>query len=180
MGGNIIKRESEVKNLGLVMDEQFTWEKNTSNMIKKSYSKLSGFYNLRRTLSIKTKTKLVETYVLSQLNYCDMVTQGMAVSQKQRIQRTQNSCIRYIFGLSKYDHITPYFHKLNTLNMEGRVRSHALTMLHKTVNKNAPTYLTEKLSYRHNIHSHNTRHRHTLNIRRLHTSKKNEAFLLKQ
>ena len=179
VGDNIIKRESEVKNLGLIMDEQFTWGKNTSSMVKKSYSKLSGFYNLRRSLSIKTKTKLAETYVLSQLNYCDIVTQVMAETQKQRIQRVQHSCLRYIFGLSKYDHITPYLHKLDTVNMEGRRRSHALTMLHKTVNKTAPTYLTEKLSYRHNIHNHNTRHRNTLNIRRLHTSKKNGAFFVK-
>ena len=76
----------------------------------------------------------------------------MAISQKQRIQKVQNSCLRYIFGLRKYDHITPYLHQQDTLNMDRRVRSHALTMLHKTVNGIAPVYLTEKLTHRHLTH----------------------------
>ena len=52
-------------------------------------------------------------------------------------------------------------------------------MLHKTVNRIAPVYLTEKLTYRHNTHNHNTRNRNTLNVRRLHTAKKNGAFFVK-
>ena len=128
IGGNKIDRETESKNLGVIFDEKFTWENQISNLIKIAYLNLRQFYNLRKSLSIKTKTKLVETYVLSHLNYCDMVTQAMTMALKTRIQRVQNSCIRYIFGLRKYDHISPYFQQLNTLNMEGRVKSHALTL----------------------------------------------------
>ena len=108
-----------------------------------------------------------------------MVTQATTLALKTRIQRVQNSCIRFIFGLRKYEHITPYIQKLNTLNMESRTKQHALTLMHKIVNKIAPVYLTEKLSYRHDIHSHNTRNRHALNIRRLHNSRKNDAFFIK-
>lgn len=108
-----------------------------------------------------------------------MVTQAMTNSLKKRIQRVQNSCIRYIFGLRKYDHISPYLQTLNTLNMEGRTRSHALTLMHKIVRKIAPTYLIGKLSYRQDIHNHNTRNRNTLNVRRLHTAKKTDAFFIK-
>ena len=70
----------------------------------------------------------------------------------------------------------PYFQQLNTLNMEGRVKSHALTLMHKIVKKISPKYLTDKLSYRQDIHNHNTRNRNTLNTRRLHTAKKTDAF----
>ena len=179
VGGNPIKRESVVKNLGLLMDEKMSWENNTAHLVKKSYTKLRDFYKHRKLLSTKTKTRLAETYVLSQLNYCDIVTQAMTSAQKQRIQRVQNSSLRYIFGLRKYDHITPYLQRLDTLNMESRVKSHALSMLHKTVNNIAPSYLSDKLTYRHNTHNHNTRSRNTLNIRRLHTAKKNGAFFVK-
>jgi hypothetical protein len=174
-----IDRETEAKNLGIIFDEKLNWEQQISNLIKKAYYKLRQFYNLRKSLSVKTKTKLVETYVLSQLNYCDTVTQAMTVSLKTRIQRVQNSCIRYIFGLRKYDHISPYLQKLDTLNMEGRTRSHALTLMHKIVNKIAPTYLTGKLSYRQDIHNYNTRNRNTLNTRRLHTARKTDAFFVR-
>ena len=108
-----------------------------------------------------------------------MVTQATTVALKTRIQRVQNSCIRYIFGLRKYEHITPYMQKLDTLNMEGRTKRHALTLMHKIVNKIAPGYLSEKLSYRHDVHNHNTRNRNALNVRRLHNARKNDAFFVK-
>ena len=63
--------------------------------------------------------------------------------------------------------------------MEGRVKSHSLTLMHKTVKKVAPKYLTDKLSYRLDIHNHNTRQRNTLNIQRLHTARKNNTFFVK-
>ena len=63
-----------------------------------------------------------------------MVTQATTVALKTRIQRVQNACIRFIFGLRKYEHITPYLKKLDTLNMEGRTKRHALTLMHKIVN----------------------------------------------
>ena len=144
------------------MDEKLNWENNTTHLVKKSYIKLRDFYKHGKVLSSKTKTRLAETYVLSQLNYCNIVTQAMTAAQKLRIQRVQNSCVRYIFGLKKYDHITPYLKRLDTLNMEDRVKSHSLTMMHKTVNNIAPTYLSDKLTFRHNIHNHETRNRNTL------------------
>ena len=179
INGNIIECDTEATNLGVIFDEKFTWEKHVSSVIRKAYGKLRQFYSLRKSLSVKTKTRLVETYVLSQLNYCDIVTQGMTLALKVRIQRVQNACIRYIFGLRKYEHITQYMQELNTLNMTSRASSHALTMMHKIVTKTAPKYLTDKLSYRHEIHNHNTRNRNALNVRRLHTSRKNSAFFVK-
>jgi hypothetical protein len=184
IGGNKILRDKEkedkkIKNLGVIFDETFTWEQHISSLIKKAYAKLRQFYSYRKSLSIKTKTRLIETYVLSQLNYCDVVIQGTTNSEKERLQRVQNSCIRYIFGLRKYDHITPYLQKLKTLNIKNRTRSHAITLMHKIVNKSAPVYLSDKLSYRHQVHNHNTRNRNLLNVRRLRTAKKNEAFFVK-
>ena len=179
IGGKNIDRETEAKNLGIIFDEKLTWEQHIGKLIQKAYYKLRQFYHLKKSLSVKTKSKLVETYVLSQLNYCDMVTQATTIALKTRIQRVQNSCIRYIFGLRKYEHITPYIQKLDTLNMEGRTKRHALTLMHKIVNKIAPGYLTEKLSYRHDVHNHNTRNRNALNTRRLHNARKNDAFFVK-
>ena len=80
VGDNPIKRESEVKNLGLLMEEKLTWESNTTKNIQRAYSKLKEFYKYRKLFSLKTKTRLVESFVLSQLTYGDIVTQGMAIS----------------------------------------------------------------------------------------------------
>ena len=179
VGGNKIDREKVAKNLGVIFDEKLTWEQHTGKLIQNAYYKLRQFYHLKKCLSKKTKSKLVETYVLSQLNYCDMVTQATTVALRARIQRVQNACIRFIFGLRKFEHITPFIQQLDTLNMENRTKQHALTLMHKIVNNNAPVYLTEKLSYRNEVHNYNTRNCQSLNIRRLHNSKKKNAFFVK-
>ena len=109
-----------------------------------------------------------------------MVTQGTTAALKLRIQRVQNSCIRYIFGIRKYDHISSYLKKQDTLKIEGRTQSHALTMMHKIVNKTAPSYLTDKVSYRLDIHGHDTRNRMLLTLDGYTQQKKLKHFLSKQ
>ena len=55
VGDNPIKRESEVKNLGLLMEEKLTWESNTTKNIQRAYSKLKEFYKYQKLFSLKTK-----------------------------------------------------------------------------------------------------------------------------
>ena len=48
--------------------------------------------------------------------------------------------------------------------MEERRTVHGLTMMHKIVNKIAPTYLTSKIRYHSNLHNYQTRNRDNIVI----------------
>ena len=174
-----IKRVNKVKNLGVYFDEHFTWEHHIKEVIKGAFFKLKQFYRLKNFLTKETKHKLVEVYVLSKLNYCNTVTQGITADLKNKLQRLQNACIRYIYNLKKYDHITPYLIKLKTLNIGHRTKYHGLSLMHKIIKGLAPSYLTERLTFRNEIHGHNTRNQNLIQLRRLKKSVKNGAFFVK-
>ena len=157
-----IERKTTVKNLGVLMDETFSWTPQVNKMISTAYFKLKYSYRFKNFLSQKSKITISEGYVLSHFNYCDLIYNNITEFLKQKIQKTQNTCIRFIFGLRKYDHISSSFIELKTLNMEERRTVHGLTMMHKIVNNIAPTYLTSKIRYHNNLHNYNTRNKNKI------------------
>ena len=86
----------------------------------------------------------------------------MSCLLKHKIQKAQNTCIRFIFGLRKYDHISSYFTQLETLNMEERRTLHGLTTMHKIIRKLAPIYLISKIKFHNDNHNYNTRNRNNI------------------
>lgn len=102
---------------------------------------------------------LCESLVLSNFNYCDYLY-GPCLDQleKDRIQKVQNNCLRLMFGLRKYDHISYTFREVNWLNMSSRRTLHLGTFLIKVIkNPVVPSTLKEKLVFRLSIHSRHIR-----------------------
>ena len=118
----------------------------------------------------------METFVLSQLIYGDIVTQNITQELQNKLQKVQNACFRFVYGVKKYDHITPYINQAKSLKIAARTKLHALVQMHKIILKNAPTYLCKRVTYRRNIHNINTRNRNLIHLRRLKINVKKGAF----
>ena len=78
-------------------------------------------------------------------NYGDILFQNITARLANKIQLVQNACMRFVFGLRKYDHISHCFDKKKTLNIENRRKLHSLTLMHKIMLGKAPHYLTQKI-----------------------------------
>lgn len=76
---------------------------------------------------------------------------------KERIQKTQNTCLRFIFNLRKFDHISSYFSRLSWLKIDKLVDLRILTFVHNLLLLSEPPYLREKLISRYNVHDRNIR-----------------------
>ena len=164
LGPDIIEREYSVKNLGILFDEYFTWIKHVNLITAKSYGKLMHAYRFKNFLSPAAKWNLSETYILSQFNYGDIILQGLSNQLKQKIQKVQNSCIRFTFGLRKYDHITATRKSNNILCMHDRRLLHSLTLMFKITKSIAPIYLTDRVRFRNSLHAYNTRRKNNIVI----------------
>ena len=97
--------------------------------IGRAYANLKMLYPHRHVLPERLKIKLTDALVLSHFNFCD-VAYGPCLTNidKNRIQRVQKSCLRFIYGIQKHE---PISHKLvaaNWLNMESRRVLHASTL----------------------------------------------------
>ena len=108
-------------------------------------------------MSSQVKWSLSETYILSQFNYGDIILQGLNSQLIYKIQKVQNSCIRFSFGLKKYDHISSTRLGNKILCMQDRRRLHSLTLMLKITRQTAPIYLCNFITYHSTLHNYNTR-----------------------
>ena len=158
----IIDREYEVKNLGITFDETLSWARHVNLSVARSYGKLKNVWRFNKFLSRNSKYNICETYILSQFNYGDIILQNMTNHLKEKIQKVQNRCIRFIYGLRKYDHVSHIRNSNNILSMENRRLLHSLTMMFRIKNNFAPSYLCERITCHSEIHNYNTRNKHNI------------------
>lgn len=156
---------NSTKNLGIIFDNHLKYTSHVNFMLSKAYCALKLLYASRHILGQNLKKTLCETLVLSHFNYCDVVY-GFCLdsTDKNRIQKVQNSCIRFIYNLRKYDHISHTFKDLVWLNMENRRRLHFLVFVKRIVDSSIPSYLFNRLVHRSFFHSRNTRTSHMYSI----------------
>lgn len=81
------------------------------------------------------------------MSYCDSAY-GHAIrfaADSVRLQRIQNSCLRFFFGVRKYDHISSFLTNSGWLNLEKLRSLHLLTTAHAGLTTPEPDYIPRKL-----------------------------------
>ena len=174
-----IERVLEVRNLGVIFDQRMSWDSHVKNVICRAYYRLKLSYRYSRFLTVDSKIRVVESYILALFNFGSPVLQNLSGKTAAKIQKVQNSCVRYIYNLRKFDHLSPYFKKTKMLNMEERRDIQSLTIVHNILNERAPSYLTDKIQFNHNIHIHNTRFVDSIRVPRARTSYGQNRFFRK-
>lgn len=156
--GQNIKPSESAKNLGLTFDTNLRFKLHVTNCIRSAYMNLKTIYINRYLLSKKVKTVLCESLVLSRFNFCDVVY-GPCIDAEdvRRIQVIQNSCLRLIFGVRRWQNISHKLSEIKWLNMSRRRLLHSACLYHKVITNKIPKYLSKKISFRTDVHNINIR-----------------------
>ena len=134
-----------------------------NTLVKKSYCLLKNLYANRTCLTRNIKIRLCDTLILSIFNYCDIVYGPcLDAHTSMRIQKVQNSCVRFVFGLQCRDHTTPFIKDIKWLKMLNRRNLHLACFTHKVLVTSCPNYLSSKLLPRTYIHNKNLRYTNQL------------------
>ena len=112
-----------------MVDEELSWIRQVNLQIAKGYGKLKHAYRFKNFLNEKSKIALIETYILSQLNYGDIILQNLSEQLQYKLQKLQNSCVRFAYSLRKYDHISGFIKSKNMLNLKNRRLLHGMTLM---------------------------------------------------
>ena len=174
-----IERVSSVRNLGIVFDENMGWDSHVKGIISNAYYKLKLAYRYSRFLSEDSKSRVVESYILALFNFGSPVLQNLSHHTEAKIQKLQNSCIRFIYNARKYDHISGFYKKNRILNMGDRRDIQSLTIIHNIVNNRAPTYLIDKVHFNRMFHEHDTRSGDLIRVPKAHTNYGRNRFISK-
>ena len=134
--------KSKVKNLGLFLDAELRFSHHINKCLQKAFINLKLIYHNRHILEKKTKSLLCEALVLSHLNFCDSIYGPcLTYYNALRVQKLQNSCLRLIYGIKKFDHISPTLQLNGWLNMKNRRYIHSACFHRNIILYKSPPYL---------------------------------------
>ena len=106
----------------------------------------------------KTLVTLYQSLVESRLRYCNTVWGNCGLTLKNKLQTLQNKAARVVTR-TKYGSVEPseLLKNLRWLNVQQLIDLDTAVMVHKSIHKNAPPYLSDLFQKPNVIHSHNTR-----------------------
>lgn len=101
---------------------------------------------------------LVQTLIFPIIDYGDMCYFDLNADLLNKLDRLLNNCIRFVFNLRKYDHISQHRSSLNWFPIRIRRQMRALTTLYSLLfSPNSSAYLTTQLQYLGANHAKNLR-----------------------
>ena len=136
---------STVKNLGVILDSNLSFENHISHVTKTAFFHLRNIAKLRNMLPVPDAEKLVHAFMTSRLDYCNALLGGCPASSINKLQVVQNAAARVLTRSRKYDHITPILQSLHWLPIKFRISYKILLLTYKALNGLAPAYLTSLL-----------------------------------
>lgn len=128
------------------------------SVCNKIYRAASGLRRLRNFLPIPTKISLVQSLLLPILDYADISYPDLNDEHLRKLERMQNYCIRFIFGLRKFDHVSQFRRDLKWLTIRDRRNFHLLSLLYNVLfYPLSPNYLKNRFTFLSNTHDRNLR-----------------------
>lgn len=151
------------KTLGILLDENLTLERQVNNVKRQCGLILRNLWQVHRCLDVRTKILLVKQLVVSRLDYCNILYNGLPKKLIDRLQKTLNSCVRFIYNLHGHqEDYSPYLRDAHILPVEKRITFKACLMAYKIVWSTAPRDLLDRVPVHENVEERPTRSNATL------------------
>ena len=130
MNNHQLPRTSHNKVLGITLDDKLKWDNHVSQVISSCYGILAILKKLKNFSNFKLRKHLVESLVLSKIDYCDYVY-SVNATQLKKLQRLQIVGCSFVIG--HYAKIDDVF-KLRWLPVEKRRIFNTAKIAYKSIN----------------------------------------------
>lgn len=149
IGPTTITPSSCVKNLGVYFDSYLTMEKHVNEVSKACYYQIRNIWKIRHYLTDAACKTLVQSLVISRLDYGNALLYGLPQTLIKRLQLVQNSAARLVTLVRKHDHITPSLIDLHWLPVPQRSKYKIIMYTFKAIQGLAPPYINELINKYH-------------------------------
>jgi len=141
----VILPSKYARNIGVTFDSVLNFERHITDICKSYYFNIRNIYRIRKFLSTEHTKILVNVFVISILENCNLLQCGLPCSLLHELQLVQNCAARLSLGGGKCDHITPLLRELHWLPVEHRINLKFLLITFKALNDLAPSYISSLL-----------------------------------
>ena len=162
--GEVIEVEGSVKNLGYIIDENLSMEKQINQVCSQGYGMLRNLWKISKKVTDRSlRTQLIHSGILSKVDYCNSLYTSLPKTQTKKLQKLINSAVRFIFNIKirynsrtdvyEHEHITPYLRQLHFLPIQYRAQFKLCLLTYKSIHNinnsnNSPLYLQELIDLR--------------------------------
>ncbi|KAI4875089.1 hypothetical protein NFI96_025166, partial [Prochilodus magdalenae] len=137
-GNSLIAPTEDARSLGVILDGQLSFSAHIANLTRSCRFLLYNIRRIRPFLSQEATQLLVQSLVISRLDYCNSLLAGLPLRAIRPLQLVQNAAARLIFNLPKFTHVTPLLRSLHWLPVVARIRFKTLMLAYKAKNGPAP------------------------------------------
>ena len=143
VGNQVVTLSDKVKNIGVVLDSNMTFQREVLKTCKTAWFYLYKIRKIRKHLSIEQTKVIVHAFVISRLDRNNSLFVGITEALINKLQRVQNAAARLIFSAGKFDSVTPLLISLHWLPIKARIDFKVLLLVYKCKYDKAPEYLKE-------------------------------------
>ncbi|XP_057296305.1 uncharacterized protein LOC130625270 [Hydractinia symbiolongicarpus] len=137
--GKLIERVASYKLLGVHFDEHLAWDTHLKQLLKSTYCKLSVLRKLKHSAPQYLRKQLVETLLLSRLDYCNVVFSNAPDYKLNRINKVLRCAAAFV---TAHYCTTADILNLKWLPSKERINLNMLKLAHKSLHETEfPTYL---------------------------------------
>ena len=140
-----IKQYSSLTYLGCILDDTMSGEAMATKTIKKINSKLKFLHRKNDFLTPDLRRLLCNALIQPHFDYvCSSWFPNLTQKLKQKLQITQNKCIRFCLQLPSRTRLSFQHHKkINWLPIKERLEQSILSHVFKSLNDSSPVYMKD-------------------------------------
>ena len=144
IGSCSIKFSNEVKDLGIFIDKNISFDHHISHLRKCCYAELRKISTIRPFINESSTVQLCVSLILSKIDYCNCLFYGMSKQNFHKLQLLQNHAARLVKRAHKRSSATSLLKELHWLPVFHRVNYKIALIVFKSINVNDfPAYLKD-------------------------------------
>jgi len=133
------------KNLGVMVDHLFKFDKHICIVIKAGFFQLRTLANFKSYLPRADFERAIHAFITSRYYYCNYLYIGLDQGSLQHLQSVHNAAAPLLTRTKRRESITPVLCILHWLPVGFRVKFKVSLIVFKCLNSMGPSYLSELL-----------------------------------
>ena len=134
------------KLLGVMIDNNLNWGSQIDQICSKISSRIYLLLKIKKILNTESRKLFYTGYILPLIDYCCIVWGSCNTDSINRLQKLQKRAARIVLDAEQLAPSIPLFKKLGWMKIEHRILYHKCLLIFKCLRKEAPSYLSEKIS----------------------------------
>ena len=152
IGNQILSPSTNVKILGITIDDKLLFNEHVSNICQRAARQLNALKRLHKFLNFESKLAIYRCFIMSNFSYCPLIWHFCGIEQSKMMEKIQKRALRFVYNnfTSSYEellkmgnHTTLYISRLRYIAIE----------VYKIINGLCPEYLTDLVKIKENMYS---------------------------